>query len=100
MFFYIRNISIIFLILSFSSCGDSKVEYEKQWNDKTNIEITRTLIKYNIQGCGQYKYKREIHSDHEYLLRCTRNGKDWTEYIVFGLTEVLMGPYKMDPNNN
>ncbi|OUL63696.1 hypothetical protein [Flavobacterium sp. AJR] len=58
--------------------------YETNWREPTNKElltISKLMIKNNIKGCGEYHVK-EIENG-EYLIACTRDGKNWTYYIAW-----------------
>jgi len=56
-----------------------------------HIDFGRILVSNNIVGCGEYKvYKM---SPNDYLLACTRDGKNW-KYYELKLNEKSVEKYK------
>ena len=52
------------------------------WSGQNPIEVTRTLAQNKIRGCGEYRVKSDGRSRHKFLVRCTRDGENWTNYKV------------------
>jgi len=99
-----QKITPILLLLSIfisSGCIDAKEDkFEEKWSDSSNIQISRTLVKNNIRGCGEFKYKKNLNYNNEYLVRCTRDGKNWRAYTIYGLSEEILGPFLTNPKND
>lgn len=105
---------LLFAFIPLSSCGENNTSsttneekerkfserYTKEWSSSFNVGITRALAKNNIKGCGDYKYKRSIQNEGEYLVHCSVDGFNWTAYLVWVPIEKVMGPYKPDPETN
>ena len=74
--------------------------YPGPWRDDFNTGISRALAKNKIRGCGEYKYRPSSNDHNEYLVRCTRDGVNWSSYIVWvGIdNDKVMGPHKPDPS--
>lgn len=59
-----------------------------------NIAISKTLIKHNVKGCGQYKWKASIeYPDSEFLVYCTSDGSNWVAYQVWTKINEVEGPF-------
>ena len=69
---------------------------EPAWDESFNADITRTLIKRGIKGCGEYRFKRVGTGSSEFLVRCTRDGENWLLYRVHTYTDQVTGP--ISPN--
>lgn len=50
------------------------------WSEDFNMDITKALSSSAITGCGQYEYRSA--GSGKYIVRCTRDGISWTEYLV------------------
>lgn len=61
------------------------------WIERFNPEITRALVKNKIRDCGEYYYKPN--GSNEYFVKCTRDGRAFSYYIVFTASGEVMGPY-------
>lgn len=75
--------------------------YPGPWMDDGNPEIIRALISNKIEGCGEFQYRKSYDNTSEYLVYCTRDGKNWVSYIVFPrdiLDSDVQGPYRIDPS--
>jgi len=88
-------ILIIIIILSFwRACSSSQPEPQ---NPPANIErdIIIALAKKQITGCGEFKWELYPGEKSIYLVNCTKDGKNWTRYTVYGATgEVLPGDFR------
>ena len=70
--------------------------YAMYWEeDEFHLGIPKTLVKNNIRGCGQFKYKQSEKTDSEYKVQCTRDGKNWVEYLVWTSSGSVSGPNKI-----
>ena len=70
--------------------------YPGPWRTNFNIGISRALAKNIILGCDEYIYRPSSKDHDEYLVRCTRDGFNWSSYIVWVGIDEVMGPYKPD----
>lgn len=73
-------------------------KYEANWKTDVNLKISQALVKSNIRNCGEYKYKESRTHKGEYVVYCTRDGINWTSYLVWTGTKKVMGPYDPDPS--
>lgn len=55
-------------------------------------KIARTLIKNNISGCGEFHLREHKEFTGEYLLGCSRDGENWSYYLIWPNSEKIMGP--------
>ena len=72
-------------------CDSGSARYPGPWREDLNVEITKTLVAKKVKGCGEYKY-RETHR-HEYLVHCSRDGKNWIAYQVWPKIGEITGPH-------
>jgi len=93
-------ISVV-LLVSLNGCFEGKKDvFEKNWRNDSNLEIIQTLVKHKIRNCGEFKYKANINYEHEYLVRCTRDGKNWQAYTVFTSSKDISGPFEINSLND
>ena len=90
----------IFLIIFSAPLFAGKQKYEANWHTEFHRGISQALIKGQVRGCGEYKYKENARHRSEFLVRCTLDGKNWTAYLVWPKINKIMGPYKTDPGQN
>ncbi len=57
-----------------------------------NVDISRTLVKNNVGGCGQYMFRASAFDRDEYMVHCSRDGSTWTAYIVWPSINKVQGP--------
>jgi len=72
-----------------------ETEFPDSWLSATEgefVDITRTLMKNNIKGCGIYYYKRGK-SEGYYLVACSIDCDNWDYYLVYTGNEKVLGPY-------
>ena len=81
-------IGFFWMIGKFSEENNSvitdKRTYESSWRQATNKElftISKLMVKNSITGCGEYHIK-EIENG-EYVIACTRDGKNWKYYVAW-----------------
>lgn len=55
---------------------------EQLWSESINIDITRTLVANHITGCGYLQWQPGS-SNHEYIVKCSRDNQNWTTYQVW-----------------
>jgi len=84
----------IFCSIVFSEEISSK--FELNWNTDFNIGISQALVANKIRDCGEFKYKKSKEHNGEYLVYCTRDGANWSAYLVWAPIKKVMGPYKAD----
>jgi len=70
----------------------STPEYSEFWRTDSSIDISRALVKNNIRGCGQYKYRPSSKVTGKFEVRCTSDGNNWTTYAVYVGSEKVIGP--------
>jgi hypothetical protein len=97
-----KIIILTFLSLSFfnSNCNNKKLTIEEQyklpWKEPIGekmINISRILSNHNVKMCSEYYYRENINSNNEFLVGCSSDGKEWNYYLIWTLSEDLMGPY-------
>ncbi|MBB6561985.1 hypothetical protein HNP48_004687 [Acidovorax soli] len=79
-----------------SASTSSNSEYPGPWKDDLNVDISRAFVAKQIRGCGEYRYKESRATRTEYLVHCTRDGKNWVAYLVWTRTGAITGPFKAD----
>ena len=89
-----------FIGFAFADMSLSK-RYPGPWREDFNKGISRALVKnkkliYSIRDCGQYKYRPSSVNRNEYIVRCSRDGVNWSTYFVWVGIDEVMGPYKPD----
>lgn len=69
-------------------------KYETSWQSpgKELGPIAIALGKSNILGCGEFHVKEANSGNGEYLIACSRDGENWTYYLVWIPSEKVMGP--------
>lgn len=87
--------------LAAASCGKSRdiplsERYPGPWREDFNMGITKALASKEVRGCGQYKYRESRNDRGEYLVYCTRDGNNWTAYLVWENTGDVTGPHTSD----
>ena len=75
---------LIFVLYGCSKPADMPLNelYPDPWREDFDMGISKTFIKNNINGCGQYKYRESIKDKGVYLVYCTNDGTNWNGYIV------------------
>jgi hypothetical protein len=68
------------------------------WRLDGNGTINMVLATHKIRGCGEYRYRQSAQTRDEYLVYCTRDGKEWTPYVVRADLDEIWGPYTLDPS--
>ncbi|PIR00871.1 MAG: hypothetical protein COV66_03315 [Nitrospinae bacterium CG11_big_fil_rev_8_21_14_0_20_45_15] len=58
----------------------SDESYEPEWNTEFNVGISKTLASHRLPNCGEYTWK-ETTNRGEYLVKCSRDGKNWVSYL-------------------
>lgn len=92
---------ILLSFLAVTGCGKSRdiplsERYPGPWREDFNLGITKALASKDIRGCGQYKYRESRNDKGEYLVHCTRDGNNWTAYLVWANTGSVTGPHAPD----
>ena len=62
------------------------------WSSAFHLEITQTLVKRKIRGCGEYQFKSDGRGNSKFLVRCTRDGENWVLYQVDTSKNRVSGP--------
>lgn len=68
------------------------------WQLDSNGSINRALVSQRTRGCGEYRYRRSVQAQDEFLIYCSRDRTKWTPYIVRTDTNEVWGPYALDPS--
>lgn len=71
--------------------GINRADYGGEWLEDGAAfwEIAVVLGRNNVRGCGQFEYKPSSVHSNEYLVRCTRDGETWREYVVWPKIEAV-----------
>lgn len=80
---WLRNSHIGWVKESVIKVNEIKGSNFIEWRSPKTREfapIGRVLVSNNIEGCGEYKVFQE--SSNQYLIACTRDGKNWNYYKV------------------
>ncbi|MCE7033566.1 hypothetical protein LY625_13265 [Lysobacter sp. GX 14042] len=75
-------------------------EYPGPWREDFNADIARTLAHNRVTGCGQFKFKPSSQNRNEFVVYCTRDGHEWSAYVVWTAINEVIGPSKPDPALN
>jgi len=94
---------VILIFLNLAGCGNSRdiplsERYPGPWQEDFNMGITKALAAKGICDCGQYKYRESSRDKGEYLVYCTRDGSNWTAYLVWPSIGEVTGPHTPDPS--
>ena len=95
----IKILSLAAILSGLAACSDDrtmKERYPGSWRTDFNKGITIALAENQVRVCGEYKYKVPTSESEAYLVRCTRDGRNWVEYLVFVPINRVMGPYTID----
>lgn len=65
-------------------------QYSSTWKSEINIDITKSLVKNNVTGCGEFHYKQSKSQPSEYYVKCTSDGYNWTYYLVWTQTKKVL----------
>lgn len=71
-----------------------------EWNESMHIGIARALVKAKAKGCGQLKWRSDTIHRGKYLVRCTRDGREWFEWHVDEYRRTADGPNFLNPAND
>ncbi len=93
-------LSVLTLLVTIG-CGQSQdiplsQRYPGPWHVTFDKEITMALGKNNIGGCGDYKYRESSRDKGEYIVLCSRDGSNWTGYLVWPHIGSVIGPLARD----
>lgn len=99
---FIRVASIILIIIlylgywerNYNKSVPFDLNFDPKWKSSTEapIGVARTFVKNQNKGCGEFFIRESIYNKGEYLVACTRDGKNWTYYIVYSSIEKALGP--------
>lgn len=89
----------LFLQSAYAQIKEIDDEYPPPFVDDFNVEITKTLSKNDVRGCGVLKYRASKNVRHkEYLVYCSTDGENWKAYFVYTLTGRIIGPMQAEPS--
>lgn len=74
--------------------------YEMVWHDDMNAGISQALAANGVSGCGQYKYKKGLKFSGEFAVYCTRDGSNWSLYLVWVPSNKVQGPHAAELSLN
>ena len=86
---------VALLISTTVDAGNFTSQYPGAWSDAPHPGIMRALVSNKVVGCGQYSYKAAASSSGEYLVYCTRDGKNWVAYLVWPNIGNIIGPNRI-----
>lgn len=66
----------------------------QDWSNDANIKVSKALVKNNIRGCGQMRWRPNPAHRSEVIVQCAPDGQYTHEYLVFTAAEKVEGPYK------
>lgn len=69
--------------------------YPGPWRDDFNLPISKALAQNLIKGCGEFKYRPSSRNKGEFLVYCTRDGKNWVAYLVWAPIAKVNGPHEV-----
>lgn len=69
--------------------------YPGPWRDESNVLISKALVQNSIKGCGEFKYRPSSKNKGEFLVYCTRDGKNWVAYLVWAPVGKVTGPHQI-----
>lgn len=69
--------------------------YSGPWKEDFNLPISKALAQNSVRGCGQFKYRESRFNRGEYLVYCTRDGSNWTAYLVWTSIAKITGPHQI-----
>jgi len=70
--------------------------YPGPWVRDVHPGIARVLVKNDVRGCGEFKYRESSQNKNEFIVRCSRDGNIWQTYLVWVGADKIMGPYTPD----
>lgn len=90
------------IVLTASACSQSKTvsvneRYPMPWKEVTGkemINIGRVMVKNNLTGCGEYYVRPAKEITDDYLVSCSRDGKQWDFFILNVTVNTVVGPFK------
>lgn len=99
----IRVVAVIGL-LCMTGCGPEKTTFEQYpgpWQSEPKIEIVKLLVANNARGCGEFYWRTrdgETGPYAEYLVYCTRDGRQWTAWLLWPRINRAAGPAAIYPD--
>lgn len=83
------------ILISFARACTQPTETEMATKNNTDqLLIVRALISNNIKDCGDMTYTLNAGQTSEYTVNCSKDGKQWKTYTVWGQTgKVMAGKY-------
>ncbi len=76
------------------AAGSLEQSYQKQWQERAHVGITRALSDAQLRQCVRYKYKRNNAKQARFLVRCTADGRTWKTFLVDADRGYALGPYQ------
>lgn len=71
----------ILLIAMCNSKPYTPPKINQNWNESTNVDISRVLVSNNITGCSFLKWQQT--GNYEYIVQCSKDNQNWTTYQVW-----------------
>jgi len=97
-----RTLALVVSIIaaSISACSTEDIpladRYPAPWRTDFDLGISRAFVANNIRDCGEYRFRSSSVNSGEYLVRCTRDGANWSSYLVWVNLERVQGPFRPD----
>ena len=68
--------------------------YPSPWRTDGNLDIMKALSGAKARDCGEFKYRASAFDRGEYFVHCSRDGANWSSYMVWISSGKVMGPNK------
>lgn len=76
-------------------------QYLGTWQDKPSRGLSSALAAHKATGCSEFYWRESTVTRGEFLVFCTRDGRQWTAYLVWPnigkATGPLTPPADIDP---
>lgn len=79
----------LFLVFLFKACTStptSKQNTPAATTDNIQYEIAKAFADEKMSGCGEFTWTANPGQNHEYTVRCSSDGLNWTTYTVWTKT--------------
>jgi len=85
------------LVMASAAHADTSFQdrYPGPWKEDFNAPISKALAQNSARGCGEFKYRQSSKDKGEYLVYCTRDGRNWSAYFVWPSIKKITGPHQV-----
>lgn len=93
-----RWICCLMVLVALGGCGDERSfadHYPGPWREDLKPELVKLLVKNSARGCGEFWWRTrdgETGQFAEYLVYCTRDGQNWTAWLLWPGSGRASGP--------